>query len=73
MTNAREHYKIHVLPIYEDQGLCPEFADAVGRHVAQYGAYQVWNHHGEADGSDPHWFDRENNCVKPLKLAYVVA
>ena len=64
---AYNHYKKQVLPIYKKHGLSPEFAKAVNNHVAKHGSYQVWNHHGDADGQNPHWFDSEKQKVKPIK------
>jgi hypothetical protein len=64
---AYKHYKKHVLPIHKKHGLSPEFAKAVNHHVAKYGSYQVWNHHGDAEGRDPHWFDSEKQKVKSIK------
>lgn len=64
---AYSHYKKHVLPIYKKHGLSPEFAKAVNNHVAKHGSWQVYNHHGDADGRDPHWFDSEKQKVKPIK------
>jgi len=64
---AYKHYKKHVLPIHKKHGLSPEFAKAVNHHVAKYGSYQVWNHHGDAEGGDPHWFDSEKQKVKSIK------
>lgn len=64
---AYNHYKKQVLPIYKKHGLSPEFAKAVNNHVAKHGSYQVWNHHGDAEGQDPHWFDSEKQKVKSIK------
>lgn len=72
LKEAREHYKTTVMPTYKAKGLCPDFAALVDAHVAIYGGHQVWNHHGDANGIDPNWFDTKNQKVKPLKLTYVV-
>ena len=68
----RKHYKEKVLPIYKKHGLSPQFAKAVDAHVAQHGTHEVWNHHGDADGRMPDWFDEKNKKVKKLKKAYII-
>jgi preprotein translocase subunit YajC len=62
-----QHYKREVLPLYHKHGLSPEFAKAVDDHVKKYGDQQVYNHHGDAGGGMPHWFDSDKQKVKSLK------
>jgi hypothetical protein len=66
-AHARAHYKAHVLPVWKKHGLSPQFAKAVNAHVKIHGDSQVWNHHGENDGSDPEWYDRHKKQVRPLR------
>ncbi len=62
---ARANFKNIVLPLYNPDwktpgrrgGLSEEFAEAVKRHVTEFGEYQLWNFLGEADGSVPEWWN----------------
>lgn len=73
MTTANEHFKATVMPVWDEKGLCPEFAAMVDAHVAQFGSdFEVWNHFGDADGRNPRWFDGQTQRVRPLKMTWQV-
>jgi hypothetical protein len=66
---ASDHYEKHVIPHFEKHGLTPAVAKLIDAHVKKHGSYQVYNWHGNADGSHPSWFDNAKQKVKPLKRA----
>ena len=70
---AYENYVTNVMPLFEQNGyaLSPEFAEAVNKHVKQFGPRYVSLFHSANRKPYPNWFDSETLQMKPLKQIWV--